>query len=483
MSVADELIAVLPADTRGEIDGKRKAGASTAPTISPAGSVTQASPFRTANAVGTNDVCNQLGITVDGDFATCPGCNEPGAAINLKTPGLKCSHNRCSNRGKNGFRTNVDLVAEVKGLSPVAACNWLAEQFGFEGVRVKSASNGAGSPSAATAPWSVLDVAGIFAPLDPINYLVGPLDICPGAPTLIAGFGFSAKTVSAQCMGIEISANLPIWGTFRARQGRVLHLDWEQGSRLTRGKYQRLALGLGVGPTDLGDRLALLSMPPIFIDDPAAEAVLRERCAGYDLVIIDSLHAACPAIEENSSAARKPLDMLTRLSEALGCVFLVIHHARKPSADKPGGARMAIRGSGAIYDACGSVFVFDGEPGRPVSVEHVKARTSGIVADPFELTVRDVEIGGVERAGLVVAATSVPKMSSAPTAALDAMCQRIRDCLSQHGAQRSRAAVRELLGVKRNDMCGALDVLIQRGEVAETGSTKNHLISLAEVPQ
>src|SRR5690606_11381173 len=125
---------------------------------------------------------------------------------------------------------------------------------------------------------------------------------------------------------------------------------------------------------------------------------------GFSLCIIDSLRAAAPSIDENSSDVRRVLDVLNRVSEKTGCTCLVIHHARKPSKDSSGGARMAIRGSGAIYDACSSVLVFDGQKGLPTTVSHEKARNSGILADDFDLVIDDVEMGGEPRAGLLVAA-------------------------------------------------------------------------------
>src|SRR5690349_18967599 len=81
--------------------------------------------------------------------------------------------------------------------------------------------------------WDVLDVAGIFAPLEPVNYLIEPLDLCPGAPALVAGYGFSGKTVALQSAAVSIASGQLVWGTFKARRGRALHIDYEQGSRLT----------------------------------------------------------------------------------------------------------------------------------------------------------------------------------------------------------------------------------------------------------
>lgn len=254
----------------------------------------------------------------------------------------------------------------------------------------------------------VVGVDGIFDPLPAVPWVCRALDLCPGAPILVAGFGFSGKTVAVQSLALSIAAGLPVWGTFEARKGRVLHVDYEQGDRLTRERYQRLAAGLMVGPSDLGDRLSLSCMPSLYLDGSASESVLCRALDDYTLAIFDSLRASAPSVEENSSEVRRVLDVLTRVSEKTGCATLVIHHARKPQKDAAGGAKASIRGSGAIYDACSSVLVFEASKGMPTTVSHEKARTSGVLAEDFSLTIADVPNGGDERWGLIVSAEACP---------------------------------------------------------------------------
>lgn len=254
-------------------------------------------------------------------------------------------------------------------------------------------------------PHRVEEAAAIFAPLEPLRYIIQALDLCPGAPAVWAGYGYSMKTMAAQAALLTIaSGSGKVWGTFTAQAGRVLHIDYEQGGRLTRERYQRLAVPRLLGPDAVAGRLSLITMPNMPLDGPKAEAELTRVVEGYTLVLIDSLRAAAPHIDENSSDARRPLDMLSRISDRTGAAFLVIHHARKPNAAQVGGAKMAVRGSGAIFDACGSVLVFEGEKGQPSRVTHEKARSSGILTDDFQLDVSDIPDGPNPRAGLLVTA-------------------------------------------------------------------------------
>ena len=277
------------------------------------------------------------------------------------------------------------------------------------------------------AGFTTLDIDAIFAPLPPVPYLLEHLDICPGAPTLIAGYGYSGKTVAAQSFALTIAGGGAVWGSFTpSMRGRVVHLDYEQGARLTHSRYQRLAAAMGIGADDLRGQLGVSVLPGIFLDSEGATDALTRVCEGAKLLIVDSLRAAAPSVEENSSEVRRVLDRLTTVSEKTGCVPLVISHSRKPREDDGGGARMAIRGSSAIYDACASVLVFSASKGEPTTVAHEKARTSGITAEDFAITIDDVEIAGDPRGGLAVRVAGLPPKA-------DRIAERQRERMGELG--------------------------------------------------
>lgn len=319
-----------------------------------------------------------------------------------------------------------------------------------------------------------LDAAAIFEPLPPVPWIVRSLDICPGAPILVAGYGYSGKTVAAQSLATSIAAGLPIWGSLGAAQGKVLHLDYEQGSRLTRDRYQRLAIGLTIGPQDLQGRLELACFPGFYLEDPRAEDLLARALDGFTLCIVDSFRAAAPSIEENSSAARRPLDMLARVSERTGCAVIVIHHARKPQKDSAGGPRMAIRGSGAIFDACSSVLVFDGAKGEPTNVFHEKARNSGKEAEDFRLTIDDVPMGRCPTAGLIVTMGSAP---TRPTAggeeALAESERRVLEIVLANPGATVRTIRAAAAGMRASDVDRATERLVLSGQIRRSAGARN----------
>lgn len=232
----------------------------------------------------------------------------------------------------------------------------------------------------------------IFEELPPVPYLVEGLGVAPGAPVLVAGYGYSGKTLSIQSLGVSVASGRDLWDRYPVRAGRVLHIDYEQGKRLTNERYQRICAAAHIEKDYLAGRLETMILPSLTFDNDAASSTLSRLGDGRALVIIDSFRACAPSLDENSSEVRVVLDAATRASEKTGCVFLFIHHARKPPTEgRTGGAKYSLRGSGAFFDAAGSVFVFVGEKGDPVTAEHEKCRTRGVTEDTFELEIADVD--------------------------------------------------------------------------------------------
>lgn len=102
--------------------------------------------FDRVNALPVRDVAGHLGIA-DGEQVTCPGCGET-LGLGYFENGVKCFHDRCSDKGKNGYRTNVDLVMDVHGLDAHAAAMWLATEFDL------AAGNSANSANSFV-PWAL----------------------------------------------------------------------------------------------------------------------------------------------------------------------------------------------------------------------------------------------------------------------------------------------------------------------------------------
>lgn len=431
--------------------------------------------FSLARDVDTIQVLDWLGIEHDGKHATCPGCKEENALI-CENGGLKCLHNRCSHVGPPGFagfRSNIDLVIAVQGGEPLEAAKSTCERFGIPIPKAKPSAKPLESTSELTEPFRTLSVAEIFADLPPIPYLMQDLDICPGAPTLFAGLGFSAKTLLAHSLALAVACGAPAWGSMPTRAGRVVLLDYEQGSYLTKRRIQRMARGMGLVPDE--GKLSLASMPETYLDGEDAESKLSALLKGSALCVIDSLSAACPSLDENSASSRKVIDMLGRVSEATGCVMLLIHHAKKPSKDDVGGSRNSIRGSGAIFDACSTVVVFERQADGQIKLVHQKARMSGKLRPNLMASISDTFDGG-----LMVAVEDAPQVvgTGSGAAKLDERKAQILEHLAEHGPAASKNAILERLGGRRTQHYAALSELEAEGSILVGDGDSPHVVKL-----
>jgi len=241
----------------------------------------------------------------------------------------------------------------------------------------------------------------LFAPVESAKFLVPGLGINPGAPTGFFGQGFTGKTLIAMSLGLSIATGRPAWGLYSVRRGRVLHLDYEQGLRLTARRWQRLAAGAGVTRDELEGRLDACVLPRLNLMTENADGEYMRLCEGWDLVILDALKGATPGIDENSSEIRDYMRVLTHVSERTGCTFLFLHQAGKVS---PFGKsrKEAGRGSSAIYDDCQSVFVATADKGEATYVSHEKDRELGNIVPDFGLRIEDVEVDGDRKGGIRV---------------------------------------------------------------------------------
>jgi hypothetical protein len=342
--------------------------------------------------------------------------------------------------------------------------------------------------AAADAPTAggvvVIDGAAIAAALPPAEYLVPGLSLVggPGAPHLIAGYGYSGKTLALQSMLLSLAAGRRVWGLYAVtRSYRVLHVDLEQGERLTRRRYQRLAAAAEIDLAELGDRLELVSMPPGLTLTPECAPIWKRLMRGRDVILIDSYRAACPGQDENSSDARAPLDMLARLSEETGCRVIIIHHARKVAAligAEEADPRYIVRGSSAIFDAVDDARVFGAARGEPISIVHIKARTHGDLTEDGALSIEDVTVSGVERAGLRVGCVGAEAIQDAREARRTAKQQaqaerdatRLVDALrAAHGRELGTRELRAAAGLSGERMARATAALDGRIERRQAG--------------
>lgn len=455
MSIADEIYSELDDDARDDVDGKRRNGAPAA-APKPRGD----GPFDRANAVPIADVCRALGIVVDGDFATCPGCGESGASLK-HAGGLKCSHRRCENKGKaKGFRTPVDLVMEVRNVGNKEAVLWLAERFHFEADFGKKkneiANEKASIEPIPTLGFTLLGPDAIFAKLEEPDYLVDGI-IRRGSLTEIVAYGSSGKTWVTVDMALSVAAGMPWLEKFPTKQGLASYLDYENGSYEMRRRIQARAGALSLTTPINGIDVAC--MPEAYMSDPTFPARLVALAKQRDLIIVDTLKAADPGTDENDSRIRLGLDTMRRVGETTGCAFVTLVHSKKTSGSPTTiDAREAGRGSSAIFDAADAVFHIQYREGEPLRVTQTKARLGRTVA-PFIVRIEDTATG------TRVWAEDVPaSQTDDALAKFDAICTLVLDAVRRNPAS-SKRLLAEKVGKRFGTVSAALENLQRNGAV------------------
>lgn len=246
-----------------------------------------------------------------------------------------------------------------------------------------------GAPVVAKSGAAVLSGVELAQRLPAVPWVCERLELAPGAVSIWAGYGYSGKSLGAQALLLAVAADVFAWGALPVTGGPVVHLDYEQGRRLTSDRYQRLARAMGQDLAALGDRIRAVPFPDHYLDTLPGLAWLEDICQGTRVCLVDSLRAALPSADENSSEIRRHLDPLARISERTDCAIVLIHHGRKTGESDRGKAQ-GIRGSGAIFDAAQAAVVFAAQKGEPACVSIEKARISGAQHDDLTLTFKDL---------------------------------------------------------------------------------------------
>jgi hypothetical protein len=325
-------------------------------------------------------------------------------------------------------------------------------------------------------PLQSMSLDDLAAPASRIPWVCESLCVAPGRPTLVAGYGYSRKTIALQDLALAVAIGSQAWGVFACRRGRVRHLDYEQGRELTRIRYQRLTRGRGRELADIGDDFPRVScFPNIYLSDEGASDFFARALDGYTLCLIDSLAAATSGVEEKDPRIRRCLDALTRASEKTGCAVVVIHHARKPGKDDPESAKFSVRGSSALFDAAGSVFLFSGSKGEPTRVQHEKEPLTGRPLEEFHLDTADVDgPDGQPRWGVRVVhldPDQVRKPGRRAGSAMDRIAvaeKRIIEALRVKPGS-SKRLLRALVEGRAGTIDAALDQLVSAGRVRDDG--------------
>ncbi len=236
--------------------------------------------------------------------------------------------------------------------------------------------------------FSLLSGAAIFEPLPPRNYIVDSL-LARGSITVLGGAGASAKTWITLSLTLAVSRGESWLNRFGTTSVVPLFIDYESGEFETRRRLQALNGGTAAKGSP---NIAVCIHPPYALNSPQFAEALERTLPDHPLIVIDSLRAAIPGVDENDSTIRRHIDALRRIRGFQNASILIIAHARKGSA---GDVREQLRGSGAIFDAADEVFMVKPEGEGEFCVQQTKHRFGPSIS-PFGFELVD-EPGGTVR--------------------------------------------------------------------------------------
>jgi len=316
---------------------------------------------------------------------------------------------------------------------------------------------------------------------DPPEDLVVPgLGLCAGPPTGLFGQGYSGKSVAAFAMGMAIAIGKDVWGVYSAKEGRWVHLDYEQGKKRSKALVQRLAKGFGVDRRELtdGGRFDIAIYPDVTLTSSRAVDAYARAMDGATICTADALKGMTPSVDENSSEMRDHMGVLRLASEKTGCMVVLIHHAGKTPQDGARPRKEAGRGSSAIFDECQSVFVLSGKKGEPTTVSHEKDRVTGLTVDDFGLLIRDVPTDdGNPRGGLQVVHLDPQQLGrnggSDGERSFARKKQVVKEAIAKNPGVGGTGVVSQMLSMRKSDVADAVSQLVAEGEVVTVPAGRN----------
>ena len=186
---------------------------------------------------------------------------------------------------------------------------------------------------------------------------------------IVGGEPKCGKSFLALDLAVAVAAGVPCLRRFPAAQpGPVLMFAAEDAGHIVRRRLQGIAAAAGAGFETLD--IAVIDVPVLRLDHAADRQRLLETVArhGSRLLVLDPL-VRLHGVDENAVSEIAPiLGFLRDVQRRSGAAVLLVHHARKSGAGRPG---QALRGSSELHAWGDSNLYLRRRDGRIVmTVEH-----------------------------------------------------------------------------------------------------------------
>jgi hypothetical protein len=162
----------------------------------------------------------------------------------------------------------------------------------------------------------------------PVEYLIDGL-VPRGTLVVLVGNSGLGKSPLTYQLGLCVGSGIDFLGR-KTRVGRVLMLDYENGAAEASGIVETQSKYLGIeGSLERFLYWTRDDATPRWRQKSGPFGMIRDFKP--DLVIIDSLSAFNPQMEETNANANRIIAELRNISRESGCAVLMTHHRAKPS--------------------------------------------------------------------------------------------------------------------------------------------------------
>ena len=269
---------------------------------------------------------------------------------------------------------------------------------------------------------------------------------------IVGGEPKCGKSFLALDLAVAVAAGVPCLRRFPADEpGPVLLFAAEDAGHIVRARLQGIASAAGARFETLD--IAVIDVPALRLDHRAdrqrlVETVERVRPR---LVVLDPL-VRLHGVDENTVAEVAPiLGFLRDIQRRFGAAVLLVHHARKSGATRPG---QALRGSSELH-AWGDSNLYLRRRDRQIlmTVEH---RAAPGLSD-IEIELADHGKGPALRLRQVDAAEAAPRP--------DTPERRILQALAEADAPLSQRQLRERAATRHHTVGAIVRTLVREGRI------------------
>lgn len=267
---------------------------------------------------------------------------------------------------------------------------------------------------------------------------------------VVGGCPKLGKTWLGLEMAVSVASGTPCLGQYSPPQpGRVLVYMAEDALFVVRDRLGALCRHHGVAIEDLD--LFVITAPTLRIDVPRDQQRLREAIARLRprMLLLDPFVRLHQRNENDAGEVSALLAYLRELQRLFDMAVVLVHHARKSGAGRPG---QALRGSGDVHAWGDSNLYLTRKRDRlELTIEHRAAACP----EPVEIALVGVDTPHLELRGTVGQGDDLAK------AALEAL---------RHAAGPMTArALRDRLRARNERVVGALRTLAEQGSVERYG--------------